>query len=103
MRTTIKALPTVLRGGVTYLIRDEFTDTRAAGAVDGTAATPGPGVRNGADPDNKLSVSDGALSWLKHTSAHANNSFLRFGVVERAAGVAIRWRARYVEIGRAHV
>lgn len=33
---------------ITWLLRDEFSDTRAAGAVNGTIATPGPGVRNAA-------------------------------------------------------
>ena len=46
----------------TWLIRDEFTDTLAAGSVNGTAATPGPGTRSVTDTESKLSVSSGALA-----------------------------------------
>jgi hypothetical protein len=45
-----------------WLIKDEFTDTRAAGSVNGTAATPGPGTRTVTDTESKLSVSSGALA-----------------------------------------
>ncbi len=46
--------------GVRYLFRDEFTDTRAAGAVNGTTATPGPGTRTVVDSaGTKLSVAGG--------------------------------------------
>lgn len=31
--------------GITWLLRDDFNDTRAAGSVNGTPATPGPGTR----------------------------------------------------------
>lgn len=33
------------RSSVQYLLRDDFTDALAAGSVDGTDATPGPGAR----------------------------------------------------------
>jgi len=46
----------------TWLIRDEFTDTLAAGSVDGTAATPGPGTRAVTDTESKLSVGGGVLA-----------------------------------------
>lgn len=41
----------------TWLLRDEFTTDRAAGAVNGTAAEPGPGTREIVDTTNKLSIS----------------------------------------------
>lgn len=45
------------------LLRDEMTDTLAAGAVDGTNASPGPGVREVvADSASALNISDGMLS-----------------------------------------
>ena len=47
-----------------WLLRDEFTDTRAAGAVNGTAATPGPGTRVVTDTDgDALSVGGGVVSF----------------------------------------
>ena len=42
-----------------YLIRDEFTTDRAAGAVNGTAAEPGPGARTTVNANAKLSISGG--------------------------------------------
>lgn len=42
-----------------YLIRDEFTTDRAAGAVDGTAAEPGPGVRSVVDGNDVSSIAGG--------------------------------------------
>lgn len=52
----------VLSGAIQYLLRDDFTDTRAAGAVNGTPATPGPGTRTVVDTESKLSISSGKLS-----------------------------------------
>jgi len=45
-----------------YLLDDEFSDTLAAGAVNGTPATPGPGLRAVTDTTNKLSVAGGNLA-----------------------------------------
>lgn len=49
--------------GVNYLLHDDFTDTRAAGSVNGTPATPGPGTRWCIDPNNYETVGGGALTW----------------------------------------
>lgn len=50
-------------GGISYLIRDLFTDTRAAGAVNGMPATPGPGTRNVADTaETNVTVGSGYMS-----------------------------------------
>lgn len=46
-----------------YLIRDAFTSDVAGGALDGTAAEPGPGVRDVVDTNSKLSASSGVLSF----------------------------------------
>lgn len=44
--------------GITYLLRDEFSDgTLAAGSVNGTVSIPGPGTRVVVDTDNKISIS----------------------------------------------
>ena len=39
------------RSGLVYDLRDDFTDTLAAGSVNGTPATPGPGTRAVTDTD----------------------------------------------------
>lgn len=43
---------------IVYLIHDRFTTARAAGAVDGTAAEPGPGTRDVTDTANAVSITD---------------------------------------------
>jgi hypothetical protein len=51
-------------GGVFgYLLNDNFTTNRSAGAVNGTNAEPGPGVRTVADTNSKLSLSGGAVAF----------------------------------------
>lgn len=49
-------LPMFGASGVAYLLRDEFTTTRAAGAVNGTAAEPGAGTRTVTDTESKLRI-----------------------------------------------
>lgn len=51
-----------------YLVNDTFTTDRAAGAVNGTRAEPGPGGRVVNDTENKLSLSGGACSIAPRTS-----------------------------------
>lgn len=46
---------------INYLLRDDFTDTRAAGAMNGTPATPGPGSRYPVDTENLMSLTGGKL------------------------------------------
>ena len=48
-------------GGLRYLLRDEFTTDRAAGAVDGTAAEPGPGTRTVVDTGSDVSIASDVL------------------------------------------
>jgi hypothetical protein len=88
--------------GVRYLLRDLFTTDRAAGAVNGTAAEPGPGLRTVTDTENKLSISGGkqVFSGGKTVPAHGDpgswyESVLRVigktllaRVTPQAAGVA---------------
>jgi len=50
------------RGGITYLLRDEFTSDLAAGSVNGTAAEPGPGTRVVTDTGSQLSLVSGNLA-----------------------------------------
>lgn len=56
MRKSAGLLLAMRRGGKPYLLRDEFTDTLAAGSVDGTPAVPGPGTRSVTDTGNNISV-----------------------------------------------
>ena len=48
-------------GGLRYLLRDEFTTDRAAGAVTGTAAEPTGGNRTVVDTNSKISISGNVL------------------------------------------
>ena len=61
------ALWVALRGAAAitgaYLLNDTFTIERAPGAVGGTAAEPGPGVRTVVDTNNKLSMVSGQASF----------------------------------------
>ena len=57
-----RAQQAAIWGGVSYLLRDEFTSALAAGSVNGTAAEPGPGTRAVTDANSKLSITGGALS-----------------------------------------
>ena len=47
--------------GISYLLRDDFTDTLGAGAVNGTPAVPGPGTRVVVDTGNTLSLAGGNM------------------------------------------
>jgi hypothetical protein len=44
-----------------FILADEFLDTLAAGSVNGTAATPGPGTRNVLDVGSHITVSGGSV------------------------------------------
>lgn len=46
-----------------YLLNDEFSDTRPAGQINGTFATPGPGVRTVVDTNGKISIANGLLNF----------------------------------------
>lgn len=69
---------------ILYLLRDDFDDTLAAGAVDGTPAVPGPGTRAVVDGGSKLSLSGGNLVYQRDGS---NDPGLWLDAVTRAAGV----------------
>ena len=67
-----------------WLLNDNFNDTVAAGSVDDTVATPGPGVRDVVtDTNSKISVGSGVLDFA--TGAAANDGVWRT-VQTRAAG-----------------
>ncbi len=71
------------RGGVAWLLRDEFTTDLAAGAVNGTVAEPGPGTRTVTDTSGVISVAGGVLVANGTPAALSNVSY---GLWTRTAG-----------------
>lgn len=55
-----------------YLLNDTFTTNRAAGAVNGTKAEPGPGVRGVSDTNGKLSLSGGQAIFATGGAGNGN-------------------------------
>jgi len=76
-------------GRLRYLLNDEFRDARAAGAVNGTFATPGPGLRTVTDTNGKISTVGGVLNFA--TGAAVNDA-VRYEVQARLAGRTLYWR-----------
>ena len=72
-------------GGMRYLLRDEFTTDRAAGAVNGTAAEPGGGTRVAVDTNSKLTIASGLLTFATG-GAGASDPGYWLDSVARAAG-----------------
>lgn len=77
----------VIGGGVKYLLRDDFTDTRSAGSVNGTAATPGPGTRTVVDTNSIMPISGGAL--VVNGTPAANDRYVLDGVTRTAGRVLV--------------
>lgn len=73
-----------LSQGIKWLLRDDFTDTRAAGSVDGTPAVPGPGTRYVVDTGNKLST-DGEYLLLNQAVTYGNPG-IWYDLMPRAVG-----------------
>ena len=71
-----------------WLIRDEFTDTVAAGSVNGTAATPGPGNRAVTDTESKLSVGSGVMTISGGKASPSPSDPKLIFSATRAAGLA---------------
>jgi len=67
-----------------YLVKDEFTTDRSAGAIDGTPAEPGPGVRDVEDPNNYLTISSGDLVISSGASLWASG--VNWGAVSTGRG-----------------
>lgn len=69
-----------------YLLDDEFHGTLAAGAVNGTSATPGPGTRVAVDTDgDALSIGSGVLAFANPNSSWGDPG-LWYGGITRIAG-----------------
>lgn len=68
---------------ISWTLRDDFTDTRAAGSVNGTPATPGPGTRVVVDTNSIISTAGGVL--VVNGTPALNDRYVLDGVA-RAAG-----------------
>lgn len=77
----------IKKSGLKWLLRDEFTTDRAAGAVNGTAAEPGPGTRTTQETDGQWTISSGALTFTAQSSpAWGDLDLLYSGGITRTAG-----------------
>lgn len=72
-------------GAFDYLLNDTFTTNRAAGAVDGTAAEPGPGRRSVTDGNSKMSLSGGQLLFATGGVGNGDPG-LWYGAIARGPG-----------------
>jgi len=92
MRSSLKYV-TVLNGtGVSYLLRDDFTDTAAAPIGATRAATPGPGTLNITDTaGTRVSVASGVLS-LVGNGGWNQAGFWYTPAITRGAGVTVRMK-----------
>ena len=68
-----------------YLLNDTFTTDRAAGAVNGTAAEPGPGLRTVVDTGNQLTLSSGNLAISGGASSWGSPN-LHYQIPQRTPG-----------------
>jgi hypothetical protein len=71
-----------------YLLNDEFAYPLAAGAVNGTFARPGPGVRTVVDTNGKISIAAGRLDFA---TGAAINGAARYEVRARVPGRMLHW------------
>lgn len=72
--------------GIGYALQDEFTTNRAAGAVSGTNAEPGPGARTVIDTASFISINSGSLVFA---SGAINGNGFWLGPTGRAPGLAL--------------
>ena len=71
--------------GVTYLYRDTFDDTLAAGSIDGTPANEG-GNRDMNDPSNYVSMGSGLLNFSDGSGSIGDPAYRSPNTFERAVG-----------------
>lgn len=94
-RIGLKAITVISQlNPISYLWRDIFSDTVAAGAVNGTAATPGVGNRIAVDAESKMSIADGNLviTGGKATPAYGDPGYWFPTALVRAAGRVVSFR-----------
>ncbi|HUW11159.1 MAG TPA: hypothetical protein VM537_15625, partial [Anaerolineae bacterium] len=74
------------RSPIRWLLRDEFRIDAAAGAVNGTPATPGPGTRTAVDTGgDALSIASGNMAFANPNNV-AGDPGLWYGAITRQAG-----------------
>jgi hypothetical protein len=100
-----KLLPATMQGGgfggLSYLLRDEFSDVKAAGAVNGTPAVPGPGTRTeGGDAIN--SISNGEYVWAQWTTVRNTLAYADVAIL-LSVGRCLLWRAKVTGGSQYHV
>lgn len=88
-----KLLTTVLGGGlpapvVSRTWDDQFTDTVAAGSVNGTTTTPGGQTRGAVDTTSKISVASGELTMTGVTASIGDDPRFYSTAITRAQGLA---------------
>src|SRR5512144_658955 len=71
-----------------YLLNDSFFDTLAAGAVNNTNATPGPGRRTVIDTTNLLSIGSGVAAFGTPGVASGNPG-IWYAAITRVAGLVL--------------
>lgn len=76
-------------GGIAYLLRDLFATDRAAGAVNGTAAEPGPGTRTITDLDSRITVTGGELAIAAAGTTGDRTAFSHSQTVTRYPGTVL--------------
>jgi len=83
-----------------YLLRDQFTTDRSAGDVDGTAAEPGPGLRDVTDTESKLTIATGALTFAGGKASPANGDpGILYPSIARTAGRVLVATVNYSNFG----
>ena len=85
-----------------YLLRDEFTTDRAAGAVNGTAAEPGPGNRTVNDVESVITVATGKLTFANPATPVHSDEYVVYPAVARATGLMAYSRFGYTAAGSAY-
>lgn len=76
-------------GGVTYLLRDEFTTNAGAPMATPRTCEPGPGSLNLTDTGSVLSISSNRLQWTAMTVSNRDPRAISASTLTRAAGVAL--------------
>ena len=70
-----------------FFVRDDFTASVAAGSVDGTSPTPGPGgVRQVVDTGDNISIGGSLVDFAGGTGAYGQTAIVWDGPVTRPAG-----------------
>jgi hypothetical protein len=82
------------RSNIKFTLRDEFADMLAAGNLNGSRSTPGPGNRTVTDSAGRVSIANHALS-ISGASASNNDPYVRSSiVVPRTPGLIGRVKFR---------